>query len=98
MTAADRLHASLTRRLRTVASPARAEKEKSYQKSVWQHWAVALPQMDVAISALLKDVAIADRLALSRRLWREPVWDLKIVAGRVLAAPSVPPTEPLSRS
>src|SRR5687767_15686466 len=29
--------------------------------------------------------------------WREPVWDLKIVAGRLLMAPSVPPTEPLWR-
>ena len=97
MTATDRLYASLTHRLRTMGSPARAEKEKSYQKSAWQHWGVALPQMDVAIRDILKDVPAADRLALSRRLWREPVWDLKIVAGRLLVAPSVPPTEPLWR-
>ena len=43
MTATDRLYASLTRRLRALGSPARAEKEKSYQKSVWQHWGVTLP-------------------------------------------------------
>ena len=97
MAATDRLHARLTRRLRTMGSPARAEKEKSYQKSAWQHWGVALRQMDVAIREILKDVPAADRLALSRRLWREPVWDLKIVAGRLLTAPSVPPTEPLWR-
>ena len=97
MAATDRLHARLTRRLRTMGSPARAAKEKSYQKSVWQHWGVPLPQMDVAIREVLTDVPAADRLAFGRRLWREPVWDLKIVAGRVLAAPSVPPTEPLWR-
>jgi len=97
MTATDRLYTSLTRRLRTMGSPARAEKEKSYQKSVWQHWGVALPQMDVAIREILRDVPATDRLTLSRRLWREPVWDLKIVAGRLLMAPSVPPTEPLWR-
>ena len=97
MTATDRPYAALTRRLRAMGSPARAEKEKGYQKSVWQHWGVALPQMDAAIREILKDVPAADRLALSRRLWREPVWDLKIVAGRLLVAPSVPPTEPLWR-
>ena len=97
MSATDQLHASLTRRLRTMGSLARAEKEKSYQKSVWQHWGVALPQMDMAIREILKDVTAADRLTLSRRLWREPVWDLKIVAGRLLTEPSVPPNEPLWR-
>lgn len=95
MTISDRLYATLTRRLRTMGSPARAEREKSYQKSVWKHWGVALPQMDVAIRDILKDVPAADRLALCRRLWREPVWDLKMVAGRSLAA--VPPAEPLWR-
>lgn len=94
---ANRLHASLIRRLRTMGSPARAEKEKSYQKSNWQHWGVALPQMDVAIREVLKDVSPAQRLALARRLWREPVWDLKIVAARSLAAAAVPPTEPVWR-
>jgi len=49
MTATGRLYTSLTRRLRAMGSPARAEKEKSYQKPVWQRWGVALPQMDVAI-------------------------------------------------
>lgn len=94
---ADRLHASLIRRLRTMGSPARAVKEKSYQKSTWEHWGVALPQMDVAIRGLLKEASPAQRIALARRLWREPVWDLKIVAGRLLADAGVPPTEPVWR-
>jgi 3-methyladenine DNA glycosylase AlkD len=97
MTGSDRLYNSLTRRLRAMGSPARAVKEKAYQKSAWQHWGVALPQMDRAIREILKDVPAAERLALARRLWREPVWDLKIVAGRLLNANSVPPTEPLWR-
>jgi 3-methyladenine DNA glycosylase AlkD len=97
MTDIDRIHARLIRRLQTMADPARADKEKAYQKSVWQHWGVALPKMDVAIREILKDVSVAQRLALARRLWREPVWDLKIVAGRLLAAPSVPPSESLWR-
>src|SRR5512139_27111 len=97
MTATDRLYSSLTRRLRTMGSPARAMKEKSYQKSLWQHWGVALPQMDVAIREILKDAPPAERLALARRLWGEPVWDLKIVAGRLLNGNGVPPTEPLWR-
>jgi hypothetical protein len=41
----------------------------------------------VAIREILEDVPAARRLALGRQLWREPVWDLKIVAGRLLAAP-----------
>jgi 3-methyladenine DNA glycosylase AlkD len=97
VTARDRLYTSLTRRLRAMGSPARAEKEKSYQKSAWTHWGVPLPQMDVAIRDILKDASAGERLALARRLWREPVWDLKIVAGRLLNASSVPPTEPLWR-
>lgn len=97
VTATDRLHASLARRLRASGSPARASKEKAYQKSGWRHWGVALPQMDTAIRDVVKDVPAARRLALARRLWREPVWDLKIVAGRLLAAPGVPPAEPVWR-
>jgi len=53
--------------------------------------------MDTAIRDVVKDVPAARRLALARRLWREPVWDLKIVAGRLLAAPGVPPAEPVWR-
>lgn len=97
MTGTDRLYTSLTRRLRAMGSVARAAREKSYQKSDWQHWGVPLPQMDVAIREILEDVPAARRLALGRQLWREPVWDLKIVAGRLLAAPGVPPTGPLWR-
>jgi len=97
MTGTDRLYNRLTSRLRGMGSPARAVKERSYQKSTWEHWGVALPQMDVAIREILKDVPATERLALARRLWREPVWDLKIVAGRLLSANGVPPTEPLWR-
>lgn len=97
MTATDRLYAALTRRLRAMGTPARAKKEKSYQKSLREHWGVALPQMDAAIREVLKDATPAERLALSRRLWRKPVWDLRIVAGRLLAIEGVPPTEAIWR-
>ncbi len=97
MTGTDLAYAQLIRRLKKMGTPARAEREKSYQKSVWEHWGVALPQMDVAIRDVLKDIQPAGRLALSVRLWREPVWDLKIVAARNLARDDVPPSEPLWR-
>ena len=97
MTRPDHAYARLIRLLKTMGSQTRAEREKSYQKSAWQHWGVALPQMDVAIREVLKAATSAECLALSIRLWREPVWDLKIVAGRILARDSVPPTERLWR-
>jgi 3-methyladenine DNA glycosylase AlkD len=87
--------AQLTARLRALGSQARAEKEKSYQKSVWQHWGVPLPMMDRAIRETLPGVPQDQRIALSARLWREPVWDLKIVAGRILAHKTTPVTEAL---
>jgi 3-methyladenine DNA glycosylase AlkD len=90
-------YAQLIRRLKKMGTPARAEKEKIYQKSTWEHWGVALPQMDVAIRNVLKDLPPAARLAISVRLWREPVWDLKIVAARNLARDDVPPSEPVWR-
>jgi 3-methyladenine DNA glycosylase AlkD len=83
----------LTRRLRKLGTPARAAQEKAYQKSTWRHWGVALPQMDVAIREIARDLPPADCLTLAVQLWREPVWDLKIVAARLLARDSVPPTE-----
>lgn len=97
MNAADDPYAHLIRRLRSMRSPARAEREKSYQKSSWEHWGVSLPQMDIAIRGVLKDLSPVDRLAVSVRLWQQPVWDLKIVAARHLAGDSVPPTERLWR-
>lgn len=89
----DDIYGRLTRRLRSLGTPARAEKEKAYQKSTWRHWGVPLPQMDVAIREIVKDLAPTDCLALSVRLWREPVWDLKVVAARILARDAVPPTD-----
>jgi 3-methyladenine DNA glycosylase AlkD len=77
--------------LHALADPARAEKEKSYQKSSWEHWGVALPKMDAAIRDAVADLDGPASLALAERLWREPVWDLKIVAGRLLARPRVVP-------
>lgn len=97
MNRSDRAYARLIRRLKTMGSRARAEKEKTYQKSPWDHWGVALPQMDVAIREVLKAATPAECLAMSIRLWREPVWDLRIVAGRILARDSVPATERLWR-
>jgi len=81
--------------LRAFGSRERAEKERSYQKSKWEHWGVPLPKMDVAIRAALADVAEDELFRLSRRLWSEPVWDLKMVAARILVRNSVAPDERL---
>ena len=69
----------------------RAEQEKAYQKSRWDHWGVPLPSMDVAIRETLGDPAQGQALDPSRHPWGQPVWDLKIVAGRILARKSIEP-------
>ena len=84
-------HTRLLQALRALGSPERAEQEKRYQKSSWEHWGVPLPGMDVAIRETLGDLRQDEALELSRRLWREPVWDLRIVAGRILARKSIEP-------
>jgi 3-methyladenine DNA glycosylase AlkD len=71
----------------------RAQREKRYQKSKWEHWGVSLPKMDAAIRDTLGSAGEEALLRLSERLWREPVWDLKIVAGRILALDRVAPNE-----
>jgi 3-methyladenine DNA glycosylase AlkD len=87
----DSAEARLLHALRTRGDAKRAEWEKAYQKSRWEHWGVSLPNMDVAIRETLGDLKQGEALALCRRLWREPVWDLKIVAGRILARKSIAP-------
>jgi 3-methyladenine DNA glycosylase AlkD len=93
----DKVQARLIDALRASARPARGEWEKNYQKSKWTHWGVALPDMDGAIRETLKDVPPRDLLRLSALLWSEPVWDLKIVAVRILARDAVPVSESLWR-
>jgi 3-methyladenine DNA glycosylase AlkD len=83
--------ARLLKALRARGDAKRAEWEKAYQKSRWEHWGVALPGMDAAIKETLGDLTQAQAVNLAARLWREPVWDLKIVAGRILARKSVEP-------
>src|SRR5271157_4950290 len=90
-TTLDSAQARLLQALRALGSPERAEQEKRYQKSRWDHWGVPLPKMDVAIRDTLGDLSQEQALALCRRLWREPVWDLKVVAGRILARKSIAP-------
>jgi 3-methyladenine DNA glycosylase AlkD len=85
----------LIARLQALGNSTRAEKEKAYQKSRWEHWGVALPKMDLAIRESLKDLSPQKLLSLSARLWREPVWDLKIVAARIVARDAMPATEQL---
>jgi hypothetical protein len=74
----DDAYRRLTSRLRALGSIARAEKEKSYQKSAWEHWGVPLPKMDLAIREMLHDVHEDRLIRLSACLWGEPVWDLII--------------------
>ena len=81
----------LTAALRALGDSQRAAQEKRYQKSPWEHWGVALPKMDAAIRATVADLGQDESLALATRLWREPVWDPKIVAGRILARKSIAP-------
>jgi 3-methyladenine DNA glycosylase AlkD len=90
-TSLESAQARLLQTLRTRGGRERAEQEKAYQKSRWEHWGVPLPGMDVAIKETLGDLSQEEALELSRRLWREPVWDLKIVAGRILARKSIAP-------
>jgi 3-methyladenine DNA glycosylase AlkD len=87
----DSAQARLVHTLRAQGDAARAEWERAYQKSAWGHWGVSLPEMDAAIKGTLGDLTQDDALSLCRRLWREPVWDLKIVAGRILAGKSIEP-------
>lgn len=81
--------ARLIQALRALGDEKRAEWEKAYQKSRWDHWGVALPGMDAAIKETLGGLKQDEALSLCRRLWRKPVWDLKIVAGRILARKSI---------
>ena len=60
-TIVDSAQARLVRALRTCEDAARAEREKAYQKSRWDHRGVSLPEMDAAIK---------ERSAISRRMKR----------------------------
>jgi 3-methyladenine DNA glycosylase AlkD len=81
----------LIQALRARGDEKRAEWEKAYQKSRWEHWGVALPAMDGAIKETVGDLKQNEALSLCARLWGESVWDLKIVAGRILARKSIEP-------
>ena len=83
--------ARLVAALRARGDAKRAAWERAYQKSGAEHWGVPLPGMDAAIKETLGDLAQDETLKLCPLLWREPVWDLKIVAGRMLARKSVEP-------
>jgi 3-methyladenine DNA glycosylase AlkD len=83
--------ARLMQALRPRGDAKRAEWEKAYQKSGWEHWGVALPGMDAAIKETFGGLRQDQGLELCRRLWREPVWDLKIVSARILARKPIEP-------
>ena len=92
-TIADSAETRLLKALRARGDARRAEWEKVYQKSRWDHWGVALPGMDAAIRETLGGLGQDDALSLCRRLWREPVWDLKIAAARILARKGIEPDD-----
>jgi 3-methyladenine DNA glycosylase AlkD len=88
-------HARLISSLRGYANPERAAKDRNYHKSSWEHWGVTAPRMEAAIRETLGGADPDTLMQISRDLWPEPVWDLKIVAARILARKSVPPDERL---
>ena len=88
-------YSALLAALRAEGTPERAAQEKRYQKSRWEHWGVPLPRMDAVIRAELGALSSQEILALARRLWAEPVWDLKMVAGRMIALKRVPADKPI---
>jgi 3-methyladenine DNA glycosylase AlkD len=90
-------HHRLISSLRGCADPERAGKDRNYHKSSWEHWGVTAPQMEAAIRETLRGAAPDTLMRISSDLWPEPVWDLKIVAARILARKSVPPDERLWR-
>ena len=59
-TIVEAAQARLLQALRALGGRERAEQEKRYQKSRWEHWGVPLPGMDVAINALTPQVAIVN--------------------------------------
>jgi 3-methyladenine DNA glycosylase AlkD len=93
----DDAYDNLIVRLRSFANSERAEFEKKYQKSSWTHWGVSIPKMDVAIREIPRDASSRTLLQTSGRLWREPVWDLKIAAARILSRNSLDPNEAVWR-
>jgi 3-methyladenine DNA glycosylase AlkD len=97
MNAMDDDYDALIGRLRGFANRERAEFEKKYQKSAWEHWGVSVPKMDLAIREIAPDSSTRALIQLSGRLWREPVWDLKITAARILSRNSVAVNESLWR-
>ncbi len=63
-TIAASTEARLLKALRARGDAKRAEWEKAYQKSRWEHWGVALPGMDAAIRETLGDLTQAQAVNL----------------------------------
>jgi 3-methyladenine DNA glycosylase AlkD len=84
-------HSCLISSLRGYADLERAAKDRNYHKSSWEHWGVTAPQMEAAIRETLDGAGPDALMRISSDLWSEPVWDLKIVAARILTRKSVSP-------
>ena len=99
-TIVESAYTRLMQALRALRDGERAEWEKRYQKSRWEHWGISLPNMDVAIrearSAILSRMRRtpsacacgANRCGTSRSSqggsWRESRWQPATVASRCL--------------
>jgi 3-methyladenine DNA glycosylase AlkD len=92
---ADAYQNRLIASLRGYADPERADKDRIYHKSSWEHWGVTAPEMETSIRETLGGAEPDTLMQISSDLWPEPVWDLKIVAARILAGKSLPPDERL---
>jgi 3-methyladenine DNA glycosylase AlkD len=84
---------ALVATLRAFGDPERAGWDKAYHKSRWEHWGVSIPQIVVAVRRAAGALGQDESLELSRRLWRAPVWDLKIASLRLLANKALPPDQ-----
>ena len=53
-------------------------------KSSREHWGLSAPKIDLHIRSL-RPLPVEEKLAIAEGLWREPIYDLRIAAARLVA-------------
>ncbi|ETW95469.1 MAG: hypothetical protein ETSY1_30455 [Candidatus Entotheonella factor] len=77
--------------------PVQAERAKTYNKSAREHWGIRAPRLDAVIKPYVRAHDVPALLRLSHDLWQTDVFDLMIVAGRILAQKKIPASADLWR-
>lgn len=82
-------------KLKELQNPDRAIRDKTYHKSMREHWGVTVPDCDRIARLAIKELSLEEVLQIAESLWNTNLFDPMMTAAKMLSLSKVTPSDEL---